>query len=203
VRSLRIAVEGVNMITIGIDPGASGAVARVIDSRHVYAWTLPVLHRSVDVPALRELLKMIAEHTPGAHLWTERPIGLPGNSPSATSAQGMNAGQCHATAVCLGFDVHWVSPSEWTGRLGIKGKDEDPNCRMRAEWLIHRYPLAKELVTGPRGGILSGPVDALLIAHFGQVTMGTDLFATAVGSRGVDVPMKLSKWARRPMRGAM
>jgi hypothetical protein len=63
-------------------------------------------------------------------------------------------------------DYFKVAPNLWKGRLNLDGKTV-VGANERAAVLFDRfYPECSQLYRGPRGGLLDGPLDALLIAHF-------------------------------------
>jgi hypothetical protein len=75
-------------------------------------------------------------------------------------------------AFLMGLDHHRIAPTLWKGRLGLDGKTiVGANERAAQLWCMF-YPKFAGLIRGPRGGLLDGPLDALLIAHFLRTRTG-------------------------------
>lgn len=180
------------MLVIGIDPGASGAIARIEklngSQPEIQVYPIPALDRGVDVAKLIELSRDLGPID--THVWIESNTGRQHDMPDRAFRFGLNTGQIHATMTCMGFAIHWLTPATWCGRFGVRGKVDDFNCRERAAKLLTIYPQAEDLITGPRGGILDGPLDAIWIAHYGRVCLD-----------GGETPRIISRWAPRPARG--
>jgi len=180
------------MIVIGIDPGATGAIATITmnpgQAPSLSVRDIPCLDRGVDVPRLTDLAPALAPA--GTHCWLEANTGRQHDMPDKAFRFGLNTGQIHAAMTCLGFEVHWISPATWCGRFGLRGKTDDTDCRERAEKLCTIYPQARPWIYGKRDGVASGPVDALWIAYYGLVSL-----------RGGEIPKVLARWAPKPARG--
>lgn len=178
------------MISIGVDTGAEGAIG-VIDDTHCRAYSLPraASGRGLDEQRLIEVVTDLAPT--GTHVWVENNTGWAGEQPDLAFRHGLNSGQLRMCFICLGYTVHLVSPSEWTARLGIAGKTDDPSCQARAAKLLQWYPQSEPLVVGSRCGIQKGPCDALLIAHYGHISL----------TAGHGSPAAVPKWAKRQPKG--
>lgn len=185
------------MISIGVDTGADGAIG--IIERNISGIAKWTTHKFTPCRTGRgldgiETGNLISGLPPGADVWIENNTARPAEVPDFAMRHGINLGQLKQAFHDFGFNVHFVSPSEWTGRLGIRGKTEDSDCRGRAKYLCEQYPGIEKVIYGPRGGVAKGEVDALLIAHYGMLALQA---GAPFGGGAANV----KKWVRRSARG--
>ncbi len=144
----------------GIDPGANGAIA-VLDSENP------------DSVALLDLQKVsIYKTTEWLHnqkvsaVWLENVHSLFGMSAKSNFRFGRNFGIALAIAKIGTSDVpiHQVTPNIWQQAVGVTVKGK-PIKKQVASIAQDKYPTAS--LYGPRGGLLDGRSDALMIAHYG------------------------------------
>jgi hypothetical protein len=203
------------MISIGIDTGAQGAIASIDpDCRVFWSADLPCRKRGLDVPRFRELLVgqfdthwhnlplVIVEWNVGRA--SNPATGFIGDAPDTSFQHGLNSGGVLATLEMLdwswGENLRVVTPAEWTARIGIRGKADDPSCRERAAKLVGVYPelsAPDSRLWGSRGGVRKGPCDAFLLAHYGQLVLRAGCTPRGVSPIGVTV----GKWCRRQPKG--
>ena len=148
------------MFIAGIDPGSNGAIA-VLDSENP------------DSVALLDLNKYsIYETTKWLHnkkinnIWLESVHSLYGMSAKSNFGFGRNFGIAFAIAQLAISDglVQPVTPKVWQKYIGVteKGKAIKQQVAQIAQSM---YSSAK--LYGPKGGLLDGRSDALMIAHYG------------------------------------
>lgn len=117
------------MITAGIDPGATGALA-ILDTETlaVTTWPLPVKQvkvnttkrARVDVEATINLLSYVAMiHEPQVVV-VENPGGLPKQSAAAGYAFGFHCGVVTAAVAATGLRYHLVAPAKWKWGMGLR-----------------------------------------------------------------------------------
>ena len=170
---------------LGIDPGVAGAIALISASGETaQVWPMPVLDRKGVKELDKHLLCDRLEHlrrlpAPVAGLeWPNTYKGSFGDVVRHAEVFGRQKGTLDAFLFGLGFDYRHVSPSAWKGKLGLPGKDWDPVSQQGADLWGRLYPQHSGLIRGPRGGLLDGPLDALLIAHYVKMSH------TGAGSKG-------------------
>jgi len=167
-------------LAVGIDPGRKGAIATIeCATRTPHVWAMPDHgeERGVDVWAVDAILAEIP--ATGACVGLEWNSGRPGEVPDFAYRFGLQTGQLDALLWARGFDILHLASNKWTSRLGLPGKSHHGALEQRAALWDAIYPPYKGLIRGPRGGILDGPLDALLIAEY--IRRG---YATLTGHKG-------------------
>ena len=154
----------------GIDVGREGAFALIHPDGGAQVWDMPEsIHRGVD---LREVQAIMATFPAGVKIALEYNTARPGEVPDFAFRFGLQTGQIEAIAYMQGRIIGRVPSATWTAKLGVTGKSHDPNCKARAHWMDIRYPEYSGMFRGPRGGILDGRLDALLIALYSKSVGG-------------------------------
>lgn len=156
----------------GVDPGFNGAFG-VINAAGTAAAVYPMPSRmygevrQLDMDALDQIFAKL--RLPSLCLGIEVPTAYPGtfgNVARDATAFGRQIGTLEAFAHCKGMPFTAINPLRWKKQLGLPGKSHDPDSTQgRALWET-TYPQHAALILGPRGGLLDGPLDALLIAHY-------------------------------------
>lgn len=148
-------------VTIGIDPGVSGAIAVLCDGDLLRLEDMPVAivgktrkHRDIMEGQLAQILR---PH-PGATVWLEAVHSMPGQGVSSSFLFGACYGACKGVAAGLGLRVELVRPQTWKKSFGLIGTDKDA-ARAVASNLYPGASLARKKDIGR--------ADAILIAHFG------------------------------------
>jgi len=156
----------------GIDPGHTGALA-IVNAAGTTArvWDMPMTKadkdrkKEIDLDQLHTIYREF-KHRPGLVLGIEQPNTRPGEGAERSFRFGKGLGYLHAFAHLLNIDYYLLAPNLWKGRLGLPGKSDPEALKTCAAMLDRNYPAAQDLIRGPRGGLKSGRIDALLIAHF-------------------------------------
>lgn len=166
---------------VGVDPGFEGGIARINQAGTVVeAFDMPVTktekerQREYDLPQLRDIFRRYRQ-LPGSFIQIEWPTTRPGEGAERSERFGRGKGYLHAFAflICGPDKFRLVPPNLWKGRLGLPGKSDPQANPLGAKLFKQFYPDHAGLIYGPRGGILSGKLDALLIAHWSRMsTMG-------------------------------
>jgi hypothetical protein len=148
------------MFIAGIDPGTNGAIA-VLDSTNPDSVALLDLNKvSIYQTAVWLHTKQVST------VWLESVHSLYGMSAKSNFGFGRNFGIAFAIAK-MGTsdgDVKQATPKVWQKYIGVtvKGKGIKQEVCNIAQGL---YPNA--VLHGPKGGLLDGRSDALMIAHYG------------------------------------
>lgn len=165
----------------GIDPGFEGAIA-VMNAAGTTAkvFDMPVLEREkdrqreIDLAGLRDVFRYV-RRLPDCVVGIEWPTTRPGEGAERSERFGRGKGYLEAFAFLHGVEYHKLAPNLWKGRLGLDGKTV-AGANERAAGLFETfYPERSAMIRGPRGGILDGRMDALLISHFLRTRTATGL----------------------------
>lgn len=163
----------------GIDPGNTGAIVVMnAAASTVKAWDIPLNQdREYDLGRLRDIFKYL-RRLPDCLVGIEWPQAWPGafsNVIRDAENFGRGKGILESYAFLHGLEYRRVSPLAWKGRLNLGGKTVDPKSTAGFHMWDTFYPDHQATVRGPRGGVLSGRLDAALIAHFLRAGTGTAL----------------------------
>ena len=103
-----------------------------------------------------------------------------GTSAKSNFNFGYNVGQIHVIAQMSGLTVDRVQPKLWqkTTQIPIKTwkKGTSPGIKKTAlkkaveQRCLELYPYVKDKLYGPKGGLLDGRSDSLMIAHYARLT---------------------------------
>lgn len=159
---------------VGIDPGYKGAIHWVNRSATAFVVEdMPVekagsgkdREREIDLEALDWIFARI-RRLPDAAIGLEWPTTRPGEGAERSKRFGVGLGillaYCHAS----GHPYFLIPPQTWKGRLRLPGKTVYDADKIVAARVREAYPQHVSKVLGPRGGILDGRCDAVLIAYF-------------------------------------
>lgn len=154
------------MLTFGIDPGQTGAIAVLHDGRIEQVFDMPTMARlhgkgqQVDAYTLTsELLGAAAGHNPRAVI--EAVSAMPGQGVSSMFRFGESLGIVLGVLGALQIPVRWISPAKWKRAAGLTGKDKDA-ARTLA---LQLHPEVGDMLARKKD---TGRADAICIAHFGQ-----------------------------------
>lgn len=178
----------------GIDPGLSGAVAIISPDGTVRVWDMPVIEMQIKKRAKTGGTKMGAKNIPDEHQMVTILEGLLASTQyAATSVHvtlekvnampsidggrrtmgatsmfnfGFGYGLWCMALTALKLSHERVHPATWKAAV-LRGTNKDDGAVAQVAGQL--YPAANHLLRGPRGGLMIGRVDALLIAHYGKV----------------------------------
>jgi hypothetical protein len=157
----------------GIDPGFTGAIARISDTGAVTTWSMPTqwvgkkAYKGYDLVFLTAIL---AQMNVDDVLALENPTTRPGEGAEQCFRFGKGIGNVEGILAGLGHTCVLVSPMKWMGAFELPAKEKDPGLHLRIATMLYLYPNTKPLWTGPRGGILDGILEAILIGHWIKLT---------------------------------
>jgi len=155
---------------VGIDPGFSGAVGRMdMNGDHLHVTPLPISGkgkgREFSLPGICGQMYALSR-VPQLLVGLEWPTTRPGEGAERSERFGRGKGYLHMGLECYKVPYELIAPNLWKGRLHLPGKSDPESGRKCREYFLRYYPNQAHLITGPRGGHLDGPCDALLIAHW-------------------------------------
>ena len=152
--------------SIGIDPGSQGAICLLDPSRK---WIL-----FQDTPnqktSVLETYQFLLVWAPMADkIGIEQVRSLPNMTAKSNFSFGYNVAQIETMLEILDIKFEKVLPRIWQKGVGITYPKKTPPKERKiltAQHALELYPYAP--LHGPRGGLLDGRADALMIAHHMQ-----------------------------------
>lgn len=158
---------------VGIDPGFTGGIA-IMDQtgEQVGVSAMPTTdpgkdrQREMDLTGLQALMEWIKAHRETVVVGLEWPTTRPGEGAERSERFGRGKGYLEAFLFLHDLRYYKLAPNLWKGRLGLPGKDQPGAITQSVKVFETYYPAYAKLIRGPRDGVLTGPLDALLIAHF-------------------------------------
>lgn len=119
------------MITIGIDPGLSGAVAFLRDGAYVEVHDMPTVAKGsgsvkteVDPAGLVSLLRQRVSVEEAAAAAVERVNAMPGQGVSSTFSLGDSFGCARSAVAACRFETVYVTPAQWKKHFKLSGDKE-------------------------------------------------------------------------------
>ena len=156
-------------MSIGIDPGISGAICLLDDDVAVRVWDMPVLEgargkRAVCAALLADLIReargMSAER-PTAYV--ERVGPMPGQGVTSMFSFGRSAGVVEGVLGALGMRCVLISPQTWKRQAKLIGKPKDESRCLA----MRMFPELSVQLRRKKDG---GRADAALIGYFGSIS---------------------------------
>lgn len=153
------------MNIIGIDPGKTGSICVMAGEME------PVFHPAPssleDIGSCIFFLNSVFTTSSERHYVIEDVHSLFGMSAKSNFQFGKNLGFCEALVGAMWPQNYtYLAPKKWQEMVGIKfpkGSKPKDKKQITFERAISLYPTAK--LRGPKGGLLDGRADALMIAH--------------------------------------
>jgi crossover junction endodeoxyribonuclease RuvC len=134
------------MITIGIDPGLSGAVGVLRDGRFVAVEDMPTVAKGsgsvkseVDAAGLLAMLRRYAAPDDHVAVALERVNAMPGQGVSSVFSLGDSFGVARAAVAAVRLDLTHTTPVTWKKHFGLSSDKE--LCRAFAIRLYPEAPL--------------------------------------------------------------
>lgn len=123
---------------------------------------------ALDLHVLQECFRWL-KRFPGVECGLENPTTRPGEAPEHSFRFGRQVGNLEAFLVASALPYKLIAPSRWKMQLNLPGKQHDPRSEAAAAYWEREYPDYAGIIRGPRGGLLDGRLDALLIAHWMRI----------------------------------
>lgn len=148
---------------IGIDPGAKGSFCLLVPAtKQVAFW--PTDGKPLE--ALNWLWRADKELNVRI-IMIEEVHSLFGMSAKSNFSFGYNVGIVNTLSSISEIGVDKVTPKKWQKLVGVRAKGKE--IKKDVAGICERlYPKAS--IRGPRGGLLDGLSDALMIAHYASLT---------------------------------
>lgn len=134
------------MITVGIDPGLTGAIAILNNGKYVTVVDMPIIAKGsgvvkneVDPAGLIRILReyIPSEESPAVAL--ERVNAMPGQGSSSIFSLGDSFGCARSSVAACRFEMVYVTPTQWKKHFKLTSDKE--LCRSTAVKLFPDAPL--------------------------------------------------------------
>lgn len=147
------------MIIVGIDPGASGAIAVLSPSSPPSVVDFP----KNDEAILSLLLKNLTNRSKDCIVFLEDVHALPRQSTVAGFTFGKNVGKAELVAMSYSDNVVKVSPQRWKKYFDLYKKDKKESIALAKQ----NFPTLVDVLKASK----DGRAEALLIALYGSNTL--------------------------------
>lgn len=141
------------MMTIAIDPGASGGIACSYDG------SSPIVMKMPDTPKdIHDLIYGLAIHHAEVRAIVEK-VGMhrQGNNASASCKFARHCGHIEMALLALGIPFEEVTPQKWMKSLGVMPKEKQDRKNHIKDLMQRKYPNIK---------VTLWSADALGILHY-------------------------------------
>jgi len=159
---------------IGIDPGTKGSLC-ILNSSARHPLFLDLAPHNMAFEIINAIRGEIG-NSPEVHVCLEEVHSLYGMSAKSNFTFGGMFWRMRTILEAMRLPFELVQPKTWQQVVGVPAKkDRDPKERLKvsvAKMAHDLYPEAP--LYGPRGGLLDGRSDALMIAHYALITHGAD-----------------------------
>lgn len=119
------------MITIGVDPGLSGAIGILNDGRFVAVEDMPIVAKGsgsvkneVNPSGMIALLRQYAPADEYVMAVLERVNAMPGQGVSSTFSLGDSFGCARSAIAACRFEMTYVAPSQWKKHFKLTNDKE-------------------------------------------------------------------------------
>jgi crossover junction endodeoxyribonuclease RuvC len=153
------------LLSVGIDPGVSGAVAVFVKGDLTAVVDMPTFNKKVGKKNRREinctrLMRLLAEV--GPHLaYLENVHAMPGQGVTSMFSFGRSLGRIEGVLGALEVDIVYTEPRVWTNKMGVRDKE---HAREIAAGL---WPTFADTFLNCSKAKGSGRADAALIGLYG------------------------------------
>jgi hypothetical protein len=154
------------LVTLGIDPGQTGAIAALADGEFASVHDMPVKPRKaggmhIDDEKLASIIREILTNHPGAfvHAALEMVSARPKQNISAMFRFGESYGIVKGILGTIGVPRVEVHPAKWKNFVGLRGTDKDAARALAGQ----RFPNAVPFLKRKKD---IGRADAIMIAYW-------------------------------------
>jgi len=142
---------------IGVDPGASGGIARLANGVEPYAWKMPETERDIS-----ELFRPFSEYK-RIFCVIESVHSMPKQGVTSSFSFGRNYGFLRGMLIAYQIPFEEVTPIKWQKALACQSHGDKNITKSRAQQLF------------PELKITHATADSLLIAEYCRRTYGKDV----------------------------
>lgn len=150
-----------NICYLGIDPGASGALAFIFTAAPdmVSVEDMPLADGKVCVPQIAEMLRQMRPDV----AFMEQTAARPGQGVTSMYNFGRSCGKVEGAVLTLGIPLHFITPVKWKKHFALTSDKEKSRALALRLW-----PARSELFARKKD---DGRAEAALIARYGLETM--------------------------------
>lgn len=119
------------MITIGVDPGLTGAVGFLLDGSYLAVEDMPVVvkgvgsvRNEVSPAGLKQLMRRHVQNGEACSAVLERVNSMPGMAASSVFSLGDSFGCARAVVASAGVEITYVAPQTWKKHFKLE-KDKE------------------------------------------------------------------------------
>lgn len=160
---------------VGIDPGAKGSLC-LLDTATKKVVFQPTPCLKAHPVTIHSWLVEIHAVTPIHMIGIEDVHAIYGTSAGSNFKFGYNTGLVTAVAQCTGIGVERITPKVWQKKIGVPQAAKGKKRKLAiANIALSLYPFAE--LYGPKGGLLDGRADALMLAHYMALRYAGDFHA--------------------------
>jgi hypothetical protein len=149
---------------IGIDPGASGAMAMIYNDTQIAVGAF----KKQGIPGYASALKLLIDQGHTLVIGVEKVGAMTkeGKKQGVVSASnfGRRIGEIHGMLITLSLGFELIPPKTWQSTVKAK-KGKQAVTKQHIYEAVNRIYPAPEVYFGPRGGLLDGVCDSVGIAH--------------------------------------
>ena len=146
---------------IGIDPGKDGGIAVLKRTGEIVA----IVKMPLDSASQVETSKInLYSETNESFCFLEKAFCMPKQGATSTFTCGLNYGKLLATIEFYKVPYEVISAQKWKKYFGLLKKDKRASVAIACKL----FPKEKELFYTPRGRMLDGLAEAVLIAEYGR-----------------------------------
>ena len=129
------------MLTVGIDPGLTGAVAFLRNGEYYSLFDIPTtlkgsgsVKQEVEPGGLKRMFLERLEGREDVAIALERVSAMPGQGSSSVFSFGDTYGCCRSVASLTGYPLHLVTPTTWKKHFGL-GRDKEESRALASRLL--------------------------------------------------------------------
>jgi len=150
------------MIIVGIDPGASGALALTVDGELTDVIDAPAIDKRINVPVVTEWFRDW-QHSVGRidRVIVENVHAMPRQGVTSSFNFGRALGAIEAVPQSLGLVTSYANPSVWKKSMGLAGKDKTASRQLATDL----YPSWAAMFKRVKD---DGRAEAALLAKWGE-----------------------------------
>lgn len=163
------------MVFIGIDTGIQGAIAVISSAGHILSLEDMPLEKGNKATGHynpQKIHRRLKEYRrlPIKGVAIEWNQSQPGEGAMRSRNFGMGMAYLEMALIILKFPYVKVYPQKWKNQFGLMAKKLDPGLRLHLSIYDALFPNSRIRITGPRGGIKDGRLEAALIAEYSRQT---------------------------------
>lgn len=128
-----------SILTVGIDPGLTGAIAILQDGKYQTVWDIPTMLKGAgavkyetEPAAIYRFLRANLDPEYSVKALMERTSAMPGQGVASMFSMGDTFGTLRACLACAGIPHEFVAASKWKKHFGL-GTDKEASRALAAK----------------------------------------------------------------------